>query len=98
MNRHLGRIRPGDEIRDAEQVEELVVGDPPPPPHEILAHHRDVRGGPAERDDPQTEEVQRDFPKWRHGLYAHGGAPKGPPHPPPPVPRRTQPAAPPAPA
>src|SRR5690606_26279382 len=69
VHRHLGRVRPGDEVRDAEVVEELLVGEPAALLDEFAAHDGEVRGGTTEGDEAQTEKVADDF-----GERTGGGA------------------------
>ena len=45
----------------AEEVEELVPAHPRPSPHDLVLHHRDVRGGAAEGRGPELEEEPRQF-------------------------------------
>src|SRR5262245_25153193 len=59
VNGHLGRIRAGDQIRRAEQIEKLVVRKPAASPDDLILDHRDVRRRAAERDHAQLEEEER---------------------------------------
>ena len=63
MDGHLGRVRPGDQVRRAQQVEELLVAQPLAPLDDLIVHHADVRGRPAEAGDPQLQEQGDDFPQ-----------------------------------
>jgi len=62
VDRHLGGVGPGDQVGDAEEVDELRIADPAPAPHELLAHHRDVGRRPAEGHDTEAQEHAHDFP------------------------------------
>src|SRR4030095_489805 len=59
VNGHLGRIRAGDQIRRAEQVEKLVARKPAASPDDLILHHRDVRRRAPERDHAQLEKEER---------------------------------------
>ena len=72
VDRQLGRVRPGDEVRRAEQVEELLVRQPLAAPDDLVLHHRDVRGGAAEGGRAQPEEEQRQFTQGCSLGAAHG--------------------------
>jgi len=61
MDRHLGRVRPGDEVRHAEQVQEALVADPPPAPHDLVTHEGDVRRGASKTHGAQLQEDGRDL-------------------------------------
>jgi len=61
VDRQLGRVRPGDQVGRAQQVEEALAGDPSPPPHHLVLEQRDVRGRTAERGRAEPQEEQRDL-------------------------------------
>jgi hypothetical protein len=61
VDRQLGRGGAGDEIAGAEQIEELLLGHPAPPRHDLVAHERDVRRGPAECDEAELQEERGDL-------------------------------------
>jgi hypothetical protein len=55
VDRELGRIRTGDQVDRAEQVQKLGLGEPFPALHDLAVHHRDVSGGATEADGPETQ-------------------------------------------
>jgi len=48
----LRRARTGDEIRRAEQIQELLAREPLAAADRLVLHHGDVRRGPTERSEP----------------------------------------------
>jgi hypothetical protein len=62
VDRHLGGVRARDQVRHPEQVEEALVGHPATAAHDLVAHERDVRRRPAERDQPELEEEPENLP------------------------------------
>lgn len=53
---HLRRVGTGDQMRGADEVDELLLLHPPTMGDDFIVHHRDVRSGLAERDAPQLAE------------------------------------------
>jgi hypothetical protein len=66
VDRHLGRVRAGDQVGRPEKVEELVAGQPPPAADDLVFHQGDVGGGSAERGEPEPQEHGRDLPERHH--------------------------------
>jgi hypothetical protein len=64
VDRHLGRVRAGDQVGRADEVEELGVRQPPAPPDDLVLHQRDVRRRPAEAGRAQPQEQGRDRLQW----------------------------------
>ena len=76
MDRHLGGVGAGHEVRRGEGARERVAVEPAPPLHELVLHHRDVRrrtaeGGRAEPPELPEEPHERAAPGRR---VAHAGA------------------------
>jgi len=61
VNRQLGGIRSGDEIRRATRVEELIAREPAPAAHDLVLQHRDVDGGPPNEVASEPQEQQGEF-------------------------------------
>ena len=61
VDRHLGGVRPRDEVRHPEEVEEALVGHPAPALDDLLAEEGDMRGGAPERDAAELEEEPDDL-------------------------------------
>jgi hypothetical protein len=59
VDRQLGRVRAGDEIRGPEEIDELLAGEPAAPPHRLLLHHGDVGRRTAEGHRAEPQEEQR---------------------------------------
>src|ERR1051326_13496 len=59
VNRHLGRVRPGDQVRRAQVIQELLTREPAPAAHDLVLHHGDVGRGAAERDGAELEKQDR---------------------------------------
>jgi len=53
---HLRRVRTWNEIRRAEEIEELLPRHPLASPDDLVLHHRDVRRRPAEGDGTELQE------------------------------------------
>src|SRR5262245_50051469 len=70
MDRHLRRVRSGDEVGRAEEVEELLSRQPATPADDLVLHQRDVSGGATEPDDAELEKEARDLARSASG---HGG-------------------------
>src|SRR5207245_10906111 len=75
VNRHLGGVRAGNQVRHAQEVEEALVTHPLPPRDDLLAHERDVGGRPADADDAELHEEERDLAEGRGGPHAPEGTP-----------------------
>lgn len=58
---HFGGVGAGDEVGRADQVEELLIGEPLPPSNDLVAHHRDVRSRTAEGGGAQAQEQSGDL-------------------------------------
>ena len=76
MDRHLGGVGAGHEVRRGEGTRERVAVEPAPPLHELVLHHRDVRrraaeGGRAEPPELPEEPHER---AARGRRVAHAGA------------------------
>ena len=56
VNRHLGRVGPRNEVRRAEQIQEVLVGQPASAVHDLVSHHGDVRGWATEGGGAQPQE------------------------------------------
>jgi hypothetical protein len=61
MHGELGGGRPRDQVRCAEQVDEVGVVEPAAPSHELVAHHRDVPGRTPERRQADAKEDGREL-------------------------------------
>ena len=76
MDRHLGGVGAGHEVRRGESARERVAVEPAPPLHELVLHHRDVRRGAPEGGRAETPELP-ERPRERAAagrLAAHAGA------------------------
>jgi len=67
MDRHLGRVRTGDQRRRRDQVEEALPVEPAAPAHALGLLERDVRGRTAERDCAEPAEYESDLAELRAG-------------------------------
>jgi hypothetical protein len=65
VDRQLGRVRARDQVRRAEQVEEVLARHPLSPSHDLVLHHRDVRRRPTERDEAELAEQARELAQRR---------------------------------
>ena len=54
-------LGPGMRLRRRDEVEEFLAGQPPPPPHDLVLHHGDVRGRPAEGGGAEPEKEPREL-------------------------------------
>ena len=61
VDRHFGRIRSGDKVGGAHQVDELLAREPATSSHHLVFHHGDVRRRPAKADDAEFQEKPREF-------------------------------------
>jgi len=61
VDRHLGGVRPGNQVRHAEEVEEALVAHPLPSLDDFFAHERNVGGRSPEADDAEPEEERHDL-------------------------------------
>jgi hypothetical protein len=56
---HLGGVRARDEVRRADEVQEVPALDPPAACDHLVFQHGDVHGRPAEGDDAELQEEPR---------------------------------------
>ena len=63
VDRKLGGVRAGDQVRCAHQIQKLVAGQPAPAPDDLHFHQRDVGRRSAEADDAQLEEDEAQLTK-----------------------------------
>ena len=54
MDRQLGGVGAGDEVDQADQVEEAVAVEPPAAGDDLVLHHGDVGGGAAEGGEAEA--------------------------------------------
>jgi hypothetical protein len=59
VDRQLGRVRPGNEVRRTDQVEEATAIEPAAPADDLVLDEGDVRRGPTERGAPEAQEKAR---------------------------------------
>ena len=76
VDRHLGRVRAGDEVRGAEQVEELLAGQPAAAAHHLVLHHGDVGGRPAEAQVPSLRKRRASSRRTPAAIGGPGGMPE----------------------
>jgi hypothetical protein len=63
VNCELSGVWTGNEIGCAKQIEKLVMRQPTPPAHNLVFHHRDMRGRTTERSGTQSQKKQTQSPK-----------------------------------
>lgn len=63
MNGHLRGVGPGDEVGEADEIQEALLRQPCAPPDHFFAHHGDVGGGATEGDGPELQEYPADLRK-----------------------------------
>jgi hypothetical protein len=63
VDRHFGGIGAGDQVDRAQQVQELLAGNPAPAPDYFILHYGDVRGGSAEGGRSQSQEQACQLPE-----------------------------------
>jgi len=56
VHRHLGRVRTGNQVGDADEINQLRVGQPSPAFDHLPPHERDMRGRSPESDEPERAE------------------------------------------
>jgi hypothetical protein len=61
VDRHLGGVGAGDEVRRAEQVEVLLLGEPAAPLDDLVVKEGDVRGRSAKGGEAEAEKEGGDF-------------------------------------
>jgi hypothetical protein len=66
MDRHLGGVRSGDQVRERQQIPELGIGDPSSPPNDLVMEQRDVCGRTAERGESEAQKQRGDGSKRDH--------------------------------
>ena len=59
MDREFGRTGAGNQVRSAEQIQELLLRQPLTPLHDLRLHQRDMRGRSAERSQPEPKKQER---------------------------------------
>jgi hypothetical protein len=52
---HLGRVRPGNQIGRADEIEKVDIAQPLPADHRFFAQHGNVCRRPTEGGDPELE-------------------------------------------
>jgi len=61
VDRHLGRVRPGDQIRGADEIKKLLIGQPMSTLHDLALHQCNVRRRPTKRRGAQPQEEASEF-------------------------------------
>src|SRR5581483_3796873 len=61
--RQFGRVRPRDQVNNAQQVKKAFIAHPLATFHHFAAHHRDMGGGTSEGRKAQTQKQCRNFGK-----------------------------------
>ena len=61
LHRHLSRVRAGQEIGEADEVDHLLIGQPAPSLNDLSLHEGDVGGRTAESDDAERAEDEHEL-------------------------------------
>src|SRR5439155_21993563 len=61
VNRDLDPVRTGDEVRRADEIEELFAREPSAPAHELRFHQGDVRGRAPHGRGPELQKQKREL-------------------------------------
>ena len=61
LHRHLGRVRAGQEVGEADEVDHLLIGQPAPALNDLALHEGDVGGRAAETDDAERAEDEHEL-------------------------------------
>src|SRR5207237_4503356 len=69
LDRHLSRMRPGNEIDRRHHVEKVLAVEPFSPVDDLFLHQRQVRRRSAEGREAQTQKKPRDLCKSRRLLF-----------------------------
>ena len=61
LHRHLGRVRAGQQVGEADQVDHLLIGQPAPALNDLPLHEGDVGGRTTESDDAERAEDEHEL-------------------------------------